>query len=226
MMQTRSQERGVFKLDVRSQKDQGIFKNTSNSLTGASASSTGAKHYATTLPPVGTQQPNAYGTPQSPRHHEGRPQVKVCSWCFQGSSEKRCIGQDEERRRQEEEPQETPCAQPQAQVRDHHAQKDSILHEIIPQVIRHVDCQLYFNIMWNRYKAVIYLNGEKVQEMFDFSMQELKERLRKRVDELDATSHTPLTKAMLWTTEPSAWDCASETVQIQATHAKDPVSDS
>ncbi len=63
---------------------------------------------------------------------------------------------------------------------------------------------------------------------FDFSLQELKERLRKRIDELDATSHdhTPLTKAVLRTTEPSAWDCASEAVQIQATQAKDPVSDS
>jgi len=91
-------------------------------------------------------------------------------------------------------------------------------------VIRHVDCQPYFNIMWNRYKAVIYLNGAKVQEMFDFSLHELKERLRKKIDELDATSHTPLTKAVLWTTEPSAWDCASEAVQIQATEAKDPVS--
>ena len=84
-------------------------------------------------------------------------------------------------------------------------------------MIRHVDCQLYFNVMWNRYKAVIYFNGDKVQEMFDFSLQELKERLRKRIDELDATSHTPLTQAVLWTTEPCAWDCASETIQIQAT---------
>ena len=73
----------------------------------------------------------------------------------------------------------------------------------------HTDC--------DRYKAVIYLNGDKVQEMFDFSLQELKERLRKRIDELDATSHTPLTKAVLWTTEPSAWDSAVEAVQIQAT---------
>jgi len=84
-------------------------------------------------------------------------------------------------------------------------------------MIRHVDCQLYFNVMWNRYKAVIYFNGDKVQEMFDFSLQELKERLRKRIDELDATSHTPLTQDVLWTTEPCAWDCASETIQIQAT---------
>ncbi len=117
--------------------------------------------------------------------------------------------------RQEEEPQEAPCAPPQAQDRGCHAQEDSILQEIIPQVIRHVDCQLYFNIMWNRYKAVIYLNGAKVQEMFDFSLQELKDRLRKRIEELDATCHMPLTEAVLWTTEPSAWDRASEAVQIQ-----------
>ena len=103
---------------------------------------------------------------------------------------------------------------------------NNTVYEIILQVIRHVDCQLYFNVMWNRYKAVIYLNGTKVQEMFDFSLQELKERLRKRIDELDATSHTPLTKAVLWTTQPSAWDSIAETVQIQAIEAKDPVSDS
>ncbi|DBA73948.1 TPA: hypothetical protein ACH3X1_010778 [Trebouxia sp. C0004] len=79
----------------------------------------------------------------------------------------RSIGQDEERRRQEEGPQETPCAPPQAQIRHTDAQKDGVLHQVIPQVIRHVNCQLYFNVMWNRYKAVIYLNGDQVQEMFD-----------------------------------------------------------
>ena len=52
MVQTRSQKRAVFKLDVRSQKDQGIYNNTSNSLTGASASSAGAIHYATALEPA------------------------------------------------------------------------------------------------------------------------------------------------------------------------------
>ena len=45
------QPRASFKLDVRSQKAQGIYNNTSNSLTGASASSGGAIHYATALPP-------------------------------------------------------------------------------------------------------------------------------------------------------------------------------
>ena len=84
-------------------------------------------------------------------------------------------------------------------------------------MIRHVDCQLYFNVVWNRYKAVIYLNGTKVQELFDFSLQELKERLRKRIDELDATSHTPLTQTVLWTTQPSLWDSETEAFQIQAT---------
>ena len=87
-------------------------------------------------------------------------------------------------------------------------------------MIRHVDCQLYFNNMWNRYKADIYLNGDKVQEMFDFSLFELKERLVKKIDELDATSHSPLTKAVLWTTQPSAWDSIAETIQIQAIEAK------
>ncbi len=71
----------------------------------------------------------------------------------------------------------------------------------------HTDC--------DRYKAVIYLNGDKVQEMFDFSLHELKERLRQKISELDATSSTLLTKAVLWTSEP--WDSATEAVQIQAT---------
>ena len=38
MVRTRAQ----FKLDVASQKQQGIFKNSSNSLTGSSAASSGA----------------------------------------------------------------------------------------------------------------------------------------------------------------------------------------
>ncbi|DBA78235.1 TPA: hypothetical protein ACH3X2_008189 [Trebouxia sp. C0005] len=44
MVQTHAQ----FKLDVHAQKDQGIYNNTTNSLTGASASSS-AIHYATAL---------------------------------------------------------------------------------------------------------------------------------------------------------------------------------
>jgi len=51
MVQTRSKTRAAFKLDVRSQKAQGLVKNTSNSLTGASASSAVAIHYTTTVPP-------------------------------------------------------------------------------------------------------------------------------------------------------------------------------
>ena len=65
MVQTRSQKRAVFKLDVASQKAQGIFKNTSNSLTGASASSAGAIHYTTTLPPSNPMpmaRPRAHGS--------------------------------------------------------------------------------------------------------------------------------------------------------------------
>ncbi len=114
MAQTRSQKRATFKLDVRSQKAQGIYNNTSNSLTGASASSAGAIHYATTLPPSNPMpmaRPRAHGTMKVGR------KVKVCSWCFQGPSEKRGIGQDEERWRQKEGPQEVSqeaCAPPQA----------------------------------------------------------------------------------------------------------------
>ena len=88
------------------------------------------------------------------------------------------------------------------------------MHQAVPKVIRHVDCQTWYTFM-NRYKAIVYLNGDSIQEMFDFSLQELKERLRKRIDEVDATSHTPLTKAVLWTTEPAVWHSAA--VHIQAT---------
>ena len=71
--------------------------------------------------------------------------------------------------------------------------------------------------MMSRYKAVIYLNGAKVQEMFDFNLQELKERLRLRIKQLDASSSTPLTQAVLWTSEPSVWDSEAEAIQIHAT---------
>ena len=47
MVKTKSQ----FKLDVAAQKQQGIFKNTCNSLTGASAASASAIHHATVVPP-------------------------------------------------------------------------------------------------------------------------------------------------------------------------------
>ena len=85
-------------------------------------------------------------------------------------------------------------------------------------MIRHVDCQLYFYVM-NRYKAVTYLNGAKVQEMFDFSLQQLKERLRKTTDELDVTSHKlcsgPLNRMH-----------GIVRLGLQATQAKDPISGS
>ncbi len=71
-----------------------------------------------------TEHPNAYGTPQSPRLNEGQQKVNICSWCLQGSFEKRCIGQDEEGQRQEEGPQEAPCASPQAQGRDREALRE------------------------------------------------------------------------------------------------------
>ncbi len=61
MVRTRAQ----FELDVRSQKAQGIYKNTSNSLTGASASSGGAIHYTTTTPPSNPMpmvRPRSHGT--------------------------------------------------------------------------------------------------------------------------------------------------------------------
>ncbi len=79
--------------------------------------------------------------------------------------------------------------------------------------------------MLNRYKAHIYLNGVKVQEMFDFDVGELKERLRARIKELDATSSSPLTQAVLWTTQPSVWDRPDTLVPIQSFKTEKPVSD-
>ena len=71
--------------------------------------------------------------------------------------------------------------------------------------------------MYNRYKANAYLNGEKVHELFDFSLYELKERRRDKIKELDASSSSPLTKAVQWTSEPIAWDPKTQAIQIQAT---------
>ena len=63
MARTRSQARGQFQLDVRAQKAQGIYNNTSNSLTASSAASAGAIHYATALPPsMPLARPRAHGT--------------------------------------------------------------------------------------------------------------------------------------------------------------------
>ncbi len=81
--------RASFKLDVRSQKAQCIYNNTSNSLTGASASSGGAIQYATTLTP---KQPNASGTSKNSRAHQGKQNVKICSCYFRGAPEKGGFG--------------------------------------------------------------------------------------------------------------------------------------
>ncbi len=71
--------RAVFQLDVRSQKAQGIYKNTNNSLTGASASSAGAIHYATTLPPS-NPMPRGYKAKGSKGlrkiHHKKKPKIR------------------------------------------------------------------------------------------------------------------------------------------------------
>ena len=74
---------------------------------------------------------------------------------------------------------------------------------------------MMYNFMRNRYKANVYLNGVRVNEMFDCSLQELKDRVRLRIAELDAKSSVPLSKAVLWTTFPSVWDCEDRAVQIQ-----------
>ncbi|DBA82480.1 TPA: hypothetical protein ACH3X2_000709 [Trebouxia sp. C0005] len=182
MVQTRAQ----FKLDVRAQKDQGIYKNTNNSLTGASASSAGAIHYATALEtnnPMPMARPRAHGSMKVGRKSKYAPGV------FKAHLRSVALGRTK---------------------RGGGRRKSHKKHHV-----RHHK---------HKYKAVIYLNGEKVKEMFDFSLYELKERLTKHIEQLDATSHTPLTKAVLRTWEPCAWDSAAEAVQIQETQAKDPVS--
>ena len=60
MVRSCASKRATFKLDVRSQKAQGIYKNTSNSLTGASALSGGAIHYTTTPPSNPTPKMRGY----------------------------------------------------------------------------------------------------------------------------------------------------------------------
>ncbi len=104
------------------------------------------------------------------------------------------------------------------------AQGGCILHTSLPQM-RHVDVELMYNFMHNRYKANLYLDGVRVQEMFDFGLEELQQRLRARTLELNATSSSPLTKAVLWTLEPSASNCEDTAVQIQAIEAKKHVFD-
>lgn len=86
-------------------------------------------------------------------------------------------------------------------------------------MIRHVDCTIWYTLT-NRYKAITYLNGAQVQEMFDFSLQELGERMQLRINELNATSSTSRTKVVLWTTQSSAWDGVAQTVQIQASSTR------
>lgn len=111
---------------------------------------------------------------------------------------------------------------PQAQGRDHHAQEDRILQEVMPQIMRRSDCEIWYNYVHSRYKASIYLNGQKIQDLSDFSLQELKGSLRLEIKQLDAASSLLLTTR--WTSEPCACDPKVEAFQIQATKAKDAVS--
>ena len=101
MVQTRS-DKSCIQARHALTKAQGIYNNTSNSLTSASASSADAVHYATSLPPSNPMplaRPRAHGTMKVGK-------VKIQSWCFQSPSEKCCIGQDEGHLPQAEGPQE------------------------------------------------------------------------------------------------------------------------
>ena len=89
-------------------------------------------------------------------------------------------------------------------------------------MMRRSDCEIWYNYMHSRYKVSIYLNGQKIQDLFDFSLQELKESLRLEIKQLDATSSLLLTTR--WTSELRACDPKVEAFQTQATKAKDAVS--
>ncbi len=57
---------------------------------------------------------------------------------------------------------------------------------------------------------------EMVQKMYDFRLEEWREPVRTRLTQLSATSSTPLTQAVQWNTQPSAWDCEDLVVQTHA----------
>ena len=83
MVRTRAQ----FKLDIAAQKAQGIYKNTSNSLTGASSASSGAIHYATVLPPpMARYKPRAADAIEE---EKGCPAPQAC--CWHKEAQKDCI---------------------------------------------------------------------------------------------------------------------------------------
>ncbi len=102
---------------------------------------------------------------------------------------------------------------------DREEEGSSILQPPLPQ-IRHFDCEFLFLILSGLFKALIYCNGELVQEMYDHSVVKLRQRLRKRLIELAATSHSPLTKAVQWATEQSALDSPDTVIQIQDSEGK------
>ncbi len=91
--------------------------------------------------------------------------------------------------------------------------------------MRHVHVEILYNFMLDRYKALIYLNGVIVQEMFDTHLAELKERAAARTLELDATSSSPIAKAVQWTCQPTVWGREDTAVQIQAFETEKPVFD-
>jgi len=166
--------------------------------------------------------------PPLPCEHGKSFKVKICTGCFQGASEKRCLGQDEgvetwqwERpgERKEEVPLKAPP--PQAQERDGDAQTDGILQAPLPQ-IRHFDCDILYLYPSNRYKALIYCNRVLVQEMYDLSVLELRQRLRHRLVELDATYSSPLTPPLQWAFKPSALDDPSAAFWVEVIETKNP----
>ncbi len=92
--------------------------------------------------------------------------------------------------------------------------------------MRHAHVEILYNFMLDRYKALIYLNGVIVQEMFDTHLAELKVRAAARIKELDATTCSPLTQAVQWTSQPTVWNTKDTTVQLQAFETEKPVNGS
>ena len=68
-------------------------------------------------------------------------------------------------------------------------------------------------------KANIYLTGAMLQEMLDFILVELKDKLKGAIAELDATSSSPLTAAVQQTFEQEAGNSPIAPLQIHGHEA-------
>jgi len=148
--------------------------------------------------------------------------IHTDAWHLQESNGQACKGAQES---PQEKVSQSLWASSQAQIRSTQAQADSILQESLPQ-IRDYDCDFFFLIPSKLFKALIYCNGQLVQELYDHYVVDLTRRLKDRLIELDATSHSPLTEAVQWATEHILFDCPDTVIQIQDSKGKCHVFDS